>query len=48
MAYAADALAYEVLSDLASREMKGSVRVLGIRYILPRGMVWQWVWLARQ
>ncbi len=37
MAYTSDTLSYEVLSDLAHRELKGAVFILGVRYILPKG-----------
>ena len=39
MAYTADTLSYEVLSDLAHRELKGPVWILGVRYFLPRGII---------
>ena len=40
MAYTADHLAYDVISELAPREieMKGPVWIMGRKYIYPRGM----------
>ena len=38
MAYTADTLSYEVLSDLAHRELKGPVWIMGVKYHLPRGI----------
>ena len=39
MAYSADTLAYEVISEMAVRELTGPVFVLGKKYILPKGTV---------
>ena len=38
MAYTADTLAYDVIADMAPREIKGEVVILGKRYALPRGV----------
>ena len=40
-AYTADTLSYEVLTELAQRELKGAVWILGVKYILPRGKCWR-------
>lgn len=37
MAYTADTLAYDVISEMGPRELKGAVWLLGQKYILPRG-----------
>ena len=34
---AVDTVSYEVLPDLAHRELKGNVWILGVKYYLPRG-----------
>lgn len=43
MAYTTETLAYEVINDMAPKELLGSVWILGQRYILPRGINWELV-----
>lgn len=38
MAYSADTLAYDVITEMAQRELTGPVWILGVKYILPRGI----------
>lgn len=43
MAYSADTLSYEVISEMAVRELTGPVWVLGEKYNLPKGTVLAWL-----
>lgn len=38
MAYTADTLAYDVISEMGPRELKGPVWMLGRKYNLPKGV----------
>lgn len=43
MAYSTETLAYDVINDMAPKELLGYVWIMGERFFLPRGIEAGWL-----